>query len=214
MIKKTTTMGKGVVSYMKRLKIIAVILIVVQLAAVLSGCLISQNSATEAFESMMDAFKACNENTISDYYSFSAVTNYVDDASGKEYRDAVLSTLGMMDYRVISSEVSNENAVIVTAEITTVDFAEIVDKYIDSVTELVNSKEYRLKVQSMTTEEYKKIMAEKMVDAISQSSGEKVTKQVNVTMIKSGKNWILGGEPEELLGVLFADISNAVSSLT
>lgn len=180
----------------------------------LCGCSAWQSSAEKSFESMMDAFKSRDENTISKYYSFSAVTNYVDDVSGKEYRDAVLSTLNKMDYRIVSAKQSNENAVIITADVTTVDFSEIIDNYIDGVKELVDSKEYRLKVQSMTTEEYKKIMAQKMVDAINKSDGKTVTEQVEVTMIKSGKEWILGGNSEEFLGVLFADISNAVTSLT
>lgn len=196
-------------------KCISGVLVLLMLAtAFLCGCSAMQSSPEKSFESMMEAFKNCDENTISRYYSFSAVTNYVDDISGKEYRDAVLSTLSRMDYRIVSMEKSNENAVIITADVTTVDFSEIIDNYIDRVKELVDSKEYRLKVQSMTTEEYKKLMAQKMVDAISESNGETVTERVEVTMIKSGKEWILGGNSEEFLGVLFADISNAVASLT
>ena len=163
---------------------------------------------------MMNAFKDCNKEEINKYYSFSAVTAYIDKASGKDYEDAVLSTLKSMDYSINSISDAGENAMVINVEITTLNFSKIIEKYIDDIMDLVESKEYRLKVNSMTPDEYKTLMAKKMVDAVSESTNEKVTRTIDVLMIKSGDNWVLGGDADAFLGILFADISNAVQSLT
>lgn len=198
---------------MRCLKGIALVL-VVALTFVMGGCSPSETEAKKAFENMMNAFKACDENAIDEYYSFSAVTSYVDEKNGKEYRDAVLTTLKKMDYKINSANTSGENSVIINVDITTLDFSEIINRYIDEVMGLVGSKEYQLKVKSMTADEYKTIMAGKMVDAINNSDVKTVTKSVDVMMIKSGDAWVLGGEADVFLGTLFADMSNAVQSLT
>ncbi len=198
---------------MKKLKY-AIVTVVLIMALLLSGCIASEMGAKKAFEGMMNAFKECNSEEIENYYSFSGVTNYIDEVSGEEYRDAILSTLSKMDYKINSARTVNDTTVIINADITTIDFSEIINSYIEEIVETVESKEYQLKVKSMTTEEYKTKMAEKMVDAIEESSGKTVTKPVEVMMVKSGDEWVLGGEADVFLGVLFADMSNAVRSLT
>lgn len=179
-----------------------------------AGCSSSKNMAEESFVNMMNSFKECNKEEISKYYSFNAVVSYIDKASGEEYTDTVLSTLKSMDYKINSVKEAGENAVVINADITTLDFLKIIENYIDEVMNLVDSKEYRLKVKSMTTKEYKALMARKMVDAVSKSESERITQTVDVLMIKSGDNWVLGGDADAFLGILFADINNAVQSLT
>ncbi len=198
---------------MKGLKGIIVSAVLV-LTVALSGCVVSEAEAKKAFVSMMDAFKTCNSDVIDDYYSFSAVTNYIDEAEGEEYRDAILTTLSKMDYKVNSAKSTNDTTVIINADITTLDFSEIIESFVGEVMETVDSREYQLKVKSMTPDEYKSQMAEIMVDAINESDGKTVTKTVEVMMVKSGDEWVLGGEADVFLGVLFADMSNAVRSLT
>ncbi len=188
--------------------------VVLVMILMLSGCIASEMGARDAFDGMMDAFKECNREEIESYYSFNAVTNYIDEASGEEYRDAILSTLSKMNYKINSAKAVNDTTVIINADITTIDFSEIINNYIEEIVKTVESKEYQLKVKSMTAEEYKAKMAEKMVDAINESSGTTITKTVEVMMVKSGDEWVLGGEADIFLGVLFADMSNAVRSLT
>ena len=195
-------------------KLIA-IFVIACICAISGGCSSeSKNAAKESFENMMNAFKECNKEEINKYYSFSAVTAYIDEASSEEYQEAVLSTLKSMDYKVNAVKDAGENAVVINVEITTLNFSKIIERYIEDVMELVDSKEYQLKVKSMTADEYKTLMADKMVAAISESDGEKITKAVDVVMINSGDKWVLGGDADAFLGVLFADISNAVQSLT
>ena len=136
------------------------------------------------------------------------------EASGEEYQDAVLSTLKSMDYKVNSIKDAGDNAMVINVDITTLDYSKIIERYIEDMMELVDSKEYQVKIKSMTAGDYKKLMVDKMIDAISESSSEKVTKTVDVLMIKSGEKWVLGGDADAFLGILFADISNAVESLT
>ncbi len=192
----------------------AVVAVILVMTVLMSGCIASEMGAKDAFAGMMDAFKECNSEEIENYYSFNAVTNYIDEVSGEEYREAVLSTLNKMDYKINSARTVNDATVIINADITTIDFSEIINSYLEEIIETVESKEYQLKVKSMTVEEYKTKMAEKMVDAINESSGTTVTKTVEVMMVKSGDEWVLGGEADVFLGALFADMSNAVRSLT
>lgn len=195
-------------------RIIAVFIIAC-LCAVGAGCsFMSKNDAKESFEGMMNAFKECNREEINKYYSFSAVTAYIDEASGEEYQDAVLSTLKNMDYKVNSIKDAGDNAMVINVDITTLDYSKIIERYIEDVMELVESKEYQVQIKSMAADDYKKLMVDKMIDAISESSSEKVTKTVDVLMIKSSEKWVLGGDADAFLGILFADISNAVESLT
>lgn len=198
---------------MKQLKN-AILSVFLVLTVLLSGCASAEIEAKKAFVSMMDAFKECNREAIDNYYSFNAVTSYIDEVDGEEYRDAVLTTLYKMDYKINSSMKTNDTTVIINVDITTLDFSEIIENYINEVMETVESKEYQLKVRSMTTDEYKTMMAEKMVEAINNCEEKIVTKNVSVMMVKSGDAWVLGGEADVFLGVLFADMSNAVNSLT
>lgn len=194
---------------------IITVFVIACLCVVSNGCSsTSKNDAKDSFANMMNAFKECNREEINKYYSFSAVTTYIDEASGEEYQEAVLSTLKSMDYKINSVKDAGENAIVINADITTLDYSKIIEKYIEDVMELVESKEYQVQIKSMTADDYKALMAKKMVDAISESSSEKVTNTVDVLMIRSDNKWILGGDADAFLGILFADISNAVESLT
>lgn len=194
---------------------IITVFVIACLCFVGNGCSsASKNDAKNSFVNMMNAFKECDREEINKYYSFSAVTTYIDEASGEEYQEAVLSTLKSMDYKINSVKDAGENAIVINADITTLDYSKIIEKYIEDVMELVESKEYQVQIKSMTADDYKALMAKKMVDAISESSSEKITNTVDVLMIRSDNKWILGGDADAFLGILFADISNAVESLT
>ncbi len=195
-------------------KKVFLILAVIFTAVLVCGCSPSEMNAKSAFENMMDGFKARNEELINEYYNFGAVTGYIDKADGEEYRDAILKTLDKMEYKVNFTEKAGENAVRINADITTVDFSDIIERYIKNVMELVESRDYKTKIKALTDEEYKSEMAKRMVASIVEAGDKKMTKTVDVIMIKTDKGWTLGGEPEELMKALFADLGKTVDSLT
>lgn len=197
-----------------RSKKVFLILALILTAALVCGCSPSEMNAKSAFEDMMDGFKTRNEELIDEYYSFGAVTGYIDKADGEEYRDAILKTLDKMEYKVNFTEKAGENAVRINADITTVDFSDIIERYIKNVMELVESRDYKTKIKALTDEEYKREMANRMVASIAEAGDKKMTKTVDVIMIKTDKGWTLGGEPEELMKAMFADLGKTVDSLT
>ena len=196
---------------------IKVILSVILLTAVMmlaAACSGTESEALGGLEDILNALKSCDSEKIDEYYSFDQVTAYVDKADGERFRDAVISTLSKMDYKIDSTERVSDSAVNVTVELTTVDFSKIVESYIDKVMNKVNSSDYQKKVPGMTEEEYTKEMTELMNNCISENMDTKTTKTLTVTMIKgaSGK-WTVGGNTDEFLGALFADLSDAVDYL-
>lgn len=163
---------------------------------------------------MMDGFKTCDAEKINGYYSMDAVTSYIDEADGENYQEAILKTLGKMDYNINSVLKSGDNAVVINCDITTVDFSSIIKSFIEKIMDKTNSVEYKTAIKTMPEEDYKSMLAKFMIEAVEASDGVKTTKNINVTMIKSDSKWVLGGDSELLMKVLFGDIHTAVESLT
>lgn len=192
------------------------IITLVVLAAVfcMTGCSAAEKEAQTALTNILEALKSGESRQIDKYYSFDRVTAYVDEKDGEEFREAVLSTLPEMSYKLNSAKKVSDTAVNVDVELTTVDFAEIVENYIDRVIETVSSDEYKSAVDSMTEEAYNVKMTKLMEECIADGADTKATRTITVTMIKGTSGaWTLGGNPDELLGALFADLSDAVDYL-
>ena len=194
-------------------KLMMVVLLLPILA--ISGCSESESEAVSAFEQTMSAFKSGVGDEIDKYYSFDRVTAYIDKADGEELCDTVLSTLNAMDYKINSSKTVNSESVILNVTFETADFSKIVSSFIDEAVKLTESSEYKKKLFAMSDEEYNRIMTETMKKCIKDGVGEKRTQTADVTMIKdSAGKWIIGGNSEEVLGILFADLSEALDYLT
>lgn len=182
---------------------------------VLGGCSGNESEAVSAFEQTMSAFKSGIGDEIDKYYSFDRVTAYIDKADGEELRETVLSTLSAMDYKINSTKAVNSESVILNVTFETADFSKIVGAFIDEAIKLTESGDYQKKISAMSDEEYNRIMTEAMKKCIKDGAGEKRTQTADVTMIKdtAGK-WTIGGNSEEVLGILFADLSEALDYLT
>ena len=182
---------------------------------VLSGCSGNESDAVSAFEQTMSAFKSGSGDEIDKYYSFDRVTAYIDKADGEELRETVLSTLSAMDYKINSTKAVNSESVILNVTFETADFSKIVGAFIDEAVKLTESGDYQRKISVMSDEEYNRIMTEAMKKCIKDGVSEKRTQTADVTMIKdSAGKWIIGGNSEEVLGILFADLSEALDYLT
>lgn len=195
-------------------KLISIIVLLISAVLIFSSCEKETAEAQLAFLDIMETFKTCDEKAIDEVYGFTEMTSFVDKTSGEKLRSAVISTLSEMKYSVNSAERVSSSAVRLNVDIETVDFSQIVDSYIGKVTELVESREYRSRISSMTDEDYEILMTGKMIEAIAETDGEKVTKTLDVVMTKSGTEWKIGGNSEEFLEALFAGLATAVESLS
>lgn len=198
---------------MKRLRCFAAVLFIAVTAFIISGCSDGAADAQAAFENIMTALQSCDKSEIDEYYSFAELAAFVDEAAGAELESAVISTLSKMRYRVNSAEKTENGAVALSVEITTVDFSAVMKDYINNVINLVDSKEYKARVSSMTDESYRKLMAEQMISALNRCGDTTTSQTIVVTMTKSGDTWKLGGASDEFLGALFANMSEAVAAL-
>ena len=195
-------------------KLISIITLLISAVLIFSSCDSGTAEAQNAFRDIMETFKTCDEKAIDEAYGFTEIASFVDKNSGEKLRNDVISTLSEMEYKVNSAERISSSAVQLNVDIKTVDFSQIVDIYIDKVTELVESREYQSKISSMNDEEYETLIAGKMIEAIDEANGEKVTKTLDVVMTKSGSVWKLGGNSDEFLEALFEGLSTAVESLS
>lgn len=186
---------------------------ILTVTALLVACS-GESDAKKAFDATMGAFKSADKSEIDKYYSFQTVTAYIDEADGELYRDAILSTLKKMDYKINSAKKVSDTAVVINAEVTTIDYSKVVNSYIDKVSELVKSKEYVNSVKTMSESEYKKLLAEKMIESINENSETRKSTTIDATMIKTENGWSLGGDTNDLLNALFANMSNAVNALS
>lgn len=198
---------------MKIKKSYILLVLVLIVAALACGCS-GKADAKKSFDATMQAFKSADKSEIDKYYSFQTVTAYIDEADGEQYRDAVLSTLKKMEYKVNSTKQVSDTAVVINAEITTIDYSKVVNSYIDKVSKLVKSEEYIKSVKTMSEEEYKKLLAEKMIESINENLETRKSTTVDATMIKTENGWSLGGDTNDLLNALFANMSNAVNYLS
>lgn len=184
-------------------------------AALLCGCSAAETESREAFDNTMNAFKSGDKTLIGEYYSFDRVTAYIDQADGEEFRDSVLSTLSEMNYSIKSSKVINDESVTLNVDIETVDFSAIVDDFINRVIETSNSPEYQKSISAMTDEKYNALITDIMKQCIADGRSKKSSSNIDITMIKtSNGKWVIGGNSDEVLGILFADLSNAADYLT
>jgi len=180
----------------------------------LCSCNNSHFEAEEAFVEVMEALKSGDKERIDEVYSFTEISSFVEEESGAELTEAVISTLPKMEYKILSSEKTAKNAVTINVEIKTVDFSAIVEKYIESLILLVDSNDYKAKIPAMTDEEYKKILSDIMIDSIENSNSAFKTQILDVTMTNSNGRWKLGGDSECIFRALFSGLGEAVDALS
>lgn len=180
----------------------------------LCSCNNSHSEAEEAFAEVMEALKSGNKERIDEVYSYTEISSFVEEESGAELTEAVISTLPKMEYKILSSEKTGKNAVTINVEIKTVDFSAVVEKYIENLILLVDSNDYKSKISAMTDEQYKKILSDLMIDSIESSNDAFKTQNLDVTMTNSNGRWKLGGDSDYIFRVLFSGLGEAVDALS
>ena len=209
MIKNNFSADVGKGKIMKKLLCVMMVLCVL----LCGGCAGAESEARAELENMLNAFKSCDKAQINKYYSYDSLTAYLEAEEGEILSDAVFQTLAHMNYEIKGSEKVNGTAIKFNVDITTVDFSAIMEAYINKVTALVATPEYQQRIKLMQEEDYSAMMADLMIEAIEENSSKTTTKNTDITMIKGESGWTLGGRSDDLLGMLFENLSNAVENL-
>ena len=175
----------------------------------------AKNDAQSSLENILTAFKSGDREEIDKYYSFDRITAYIDKQRGEDYKNTLLSTLSDMEYDIKSAEKISAETVKINISVDTVDFSAVIDDFITKMGEITDSSQYKSTVNTMTDEEYNRLVTDTMGECIRDNKDKKTNNNLDITMIKSADGgWIIGGNSEEILGVLFANIGNAADYLT
>lgn len=181
----------------------------------LTGCRDTvKNDAQDSLENILTAFRSGDREEIDKYYSFERITAYIDKQR-EEYKNILISTLSDMEYDIKSAEKISAETVKINISVDTVDFSAVIDDFITKMGEITDSSQYKSVVNTMTDEEYNRLVTDTMGECVRDNKDKKTSSNLDITMIKSADSgWIIGGNSEEILGVLFANISNAADYLT
>lgn len=197
---------------MKKMKKIGAVILMVVMMASVTGCG-GEKDARAAFDGMMQAFQTGEAEKINAYYDFAEVSRFINVEDQAEMLQTILDTLKQMEYRVDSVEKIDGANVKVTATVTTMDFSQVLDRYLEKVIAMVSDESYQARIGSMTQEEYQKLLASQMTETLKEGAFPTTEKTISVTMVKEGGKWVAGGDKDAFLGALFSNLTEAVNSL-
>lgn len=192
-------------------KIVAVCLSVIFLVT-LTGCG-AKSDATEAFETMMTAFMSGEREQIRPYYDFETATEQMIAENKDELIEEMLKTLQKMEYKVLSSKKTDSTHVELRLEVTTLDSAEIINRFVEKMMVLVSNEDYQARVGSMSQEEYQGLLAEQMLSVLSQEDIPTVQETLEIGMEKQSGVWNISQGKNEFLNTIFVNLVQAVTSL-
>ncbi len=182
---------------------------VLALSAFLVSCGADENEiktqVQQSFDAAMEAFKSGDVDSIKQYCD-SVVVN--DDT---ELRSVILSSLGNIEYSVNSITVNNGSSATVNADITMIDASKVMQKYVENIAAMVSSAEYQSKLDTMTKEDYDKLMDDELSKVLSGGEIPNVTKTVSVQMKKDGDSWKVDGS--DLPDLLVTNTLNAIKQI-
>lgn len=193
-------------------KKIAALFLVGILTLALGGCG-AKDSAEKAFHTMMQALQTGDKEQVQSYYDFETATSEIQADNKAELEDAILGTLQQMQYEVTSVEKVDSTNVIIKANVKTVDFSQVMTKFVEELTTLVAEKEYQAQLRTLTRAEYQGLLAERMIAALNQGGISTAASTIEVHMVKESGEWKMQIGQEDFLNSIFANLANAIASL-
>ncbi|MBO5364511.1 MAG: DUF5105 domain-containing protein [Clostridia bacterium] len=178
----------------------------------LTGCG-AKSDAETAFATMMKAFQTGEAETIRTYYDFNQESKFVNPDASDEMLRVVLGTMQDMKYHIESVEKIDGANVKITARVTTLDFSQVMDLYIERLMMLVADETYQAQVASLAQTEYQKLIADQMAEILTGQEIDTEEKTVSVTMVKEKDQWVPGGDRDAFFDALFGNLIGAVNSL-
>ncbi len=193
-----------------RKRVLSILLVL--MLVFLTGCG-AKGDAETAFDTMMKVLQTGDAEAILPYYNFNQESKFVNPDASSEMLQVVLGTMKDMKYHVESVEKIDGANVKITAKVTTLDFSQVINLYIEKLLTMVEDPDYQAQVGGMSQEDYQMRMADQMTEII--TSGELGTeeKTVSITMVKEEDTWVPGGDKEDFFGSLFENLIGAVNSL-
>ncbi len=187
-------------------------IVMVLVLAFLTGCG-AKGDAETAFDTMMKTFQTGNAEAILPYYDFEQESQFVNPDASEEMLRVVLATLQDMKYHVESVEKIDGANVRMIARVTTLDFSQVMNLYIERLLTMVEDQEYQGQVPGMSQTDYQKRVADQMAEILTSEELGTVEKTVTLTMVKENDTWVPGGDKEDFYGALFENLIGAVNSL-
>ena len=181
----------------------------------LTGCGNPEMAAEKAFDTMMQAFQSGDLTEISAYYDLEEVSNFaLPQASNRnELIASILDLLKQISYEVTSVEKSDNSSCRINVTVTTVDLSYVMDSYIDRIMNLVSSEEYQSKLSTMSQDEYQSMLAEQMIEILSQNDFPLHESELSLTMVNENGVWKAGQDKDDFFNSLFNNLPNAINSL-
>lgn len=180
--------------YGKAIRLIAIALAALSVFA-LASCGNEAEKAEEAKQALtdvMEGFKSGDEEIVG---------RYADLSSDPDLASLLTSSLENMSYEIKSVTVDGNKAE-VELSLTTVDSTQIMQKYIESVAAMVSGEDYQSRIDTMTKEEYDKLMDEQLENILTGGEVGTVTSDEKVSLTKENGEWKLGDSSlgDKLLG--------------
>ena len=173
----------------------------------------AQSGATKAFDAMMQALKSGEKEQVQAYFDMDGVMEKLLTEPKTELEDAVLATLKKMEYKVTAIQKIDNNQVSIEAKLTTLDFSEAMNRFLNEVMLLVSDEEYRTHIGTMSKEMYQDLLIEQMLTVLTQTDIPKIESNVSVIMTKENGTWKMEHGGEMFLDAIFAKLFKAVNSL-
>lgn len=187
--------------------------LLVALLLCFTGCG-AKGDAEEAFHTMMMAFQTGDADAIKPYYDFQKESQLESSNASGEMFHVILETLKEMEYQVDEVKKVDGNTVQIMVVVTTVDFSEVMNLYIEQLMTLVGDEEYQSGIPDMEKEEYQSIIAAQMTESLKKEDLSVVEKTLTLTMVKQEDgSWVPGPDREAFYGGLFGSLVDAVNSL-
>ena len=182
----------------------------------LCACASIESQAEGAVKDMLDAFKALDFETMGKYMDLGDMELSEDEGVNSEQGKILLGALvDDLDYKIISSEKSDEANVVVKTEITAINMAAVIKDYTSSALEYALS--YVFSSDEPTDEEKEAKNQEFFLAAIEKNKADKKVTEVDVHMTKYEDGWRCdGGEvlADALLGGLKGAVEDFENSLS
>lgn len=168
--------------------------IILNLALILglTGCG-EEKKAEKAVNSMFNAFQNLDFETAKNYVN-------LDDIKVSESEDSVtgnaemfMKTLfGKLDYKILSSEKTDNNTVMVKTQITAIDMKPVMGEFFTNAMQYAFSNAFA--DPQLSEEETNKKMEEMFIESATKPDLATVTNEVNIKVVKADKTWKISAD--------------------
>ncbi len=202
---------------MKRVAYKLILFFVFSVMAVLplSGCQSPEDAASDAFSDMMHAIQTGDKAEISEYFDMNSTAKFgfSNASNSDELLDKICGVLKLVKYDRFTVEKQDDSTCNVTVKVTGLDMPSVMDSYLDKISSLVSSPEYQDRISSMSMNEYSTLLAEQMIEVLSQENLPLCEIELKLSMVKENGKWVPGPDKDSFMNSLFGNLLNATSSL-